>query len=326
MGNREQGTGNLPLTPYGCMVDLGMAYEQYALLEFQDRFQTEEDCLARLEAARWPEGFSCPRCQCKKGYRIETRGDIECAQCDYQASATAGTMFHGSHVPLRKWFWTLFLVSQDKGGVSALRLSKLLKVARKTAYLMLHKIRDAMGERDEKYLLSGYIELDEASFGRAATSKKPDKADNESQVIVMVESNGTKCGSIAMRVVESTSRDSLRDFVGPKVKPGQRFRTDGLQAHYVLRSMGHTLKADPVPPEMAGKELPWVHIVISLAKRFILGTYHGVSSKHLQRYLDEFCYRFNRRVGEHRMFSRLLTACALGSKLTYSALIATKAA
>lgn len=303
-----------------------MTLEQYTLLEFQERFQTEWDCLAQLEAVRWPNGFHCPKCQCTKGYRIQTRGDIECAHCAYQASVTAGTMFHRSHVPLRKWFWTIFLSAQDKGGISAVRLSKLLGVARATAWLMLHKIRNAMAERNTRLILSGYIELDEGSFGRAATAKKPEKADNQSEVIVMVESKGTSAGGIAMLVVESTSRDSIRDFVEPKVKPGQRFRTDGLQAHYVLKSMGHQLTADPVPPETAGKELPWVHIAISLAKRFILGTYHGVSSKHLQPYLDEFCYRFNRRVGEQRLFSRLLIACAAGSPLTYGALTARQAA
>ena len=303
-----------------------MVYEQYTLLEFQEHFQTEAQCIAKLKAARWPAGFECPRCQCREGCLIETRGDIECAQCGYQASPTAGTMFHRSHVPLRKWFWAIFLVSHDKGGVSALRLSKLLGVARATGWLMLQKIRNAMAERDTKRVLSGYIELDEGSFGKAATVKKPEKADNQSEVIVMVESKGTTPGEVAMRVVDSTSRDSIRDFVGPKVKPGQCFRTDGLQGHYVLKSMGHQLKADPVPPETAGKELPWTHIVISLAKRFILGTYHGVSSKHLQRYLDEFCYRFNRRFGEERLFSRLLTACAKGAHLGYDALIARQAA
>ena len=230
-------------------------------------------------------------------------------------------MFHKTRTPLRKWFWAIFLVSNDKGGISATRFSLLLTVSYPTAFLMLHKIRHAMGEREEGRTLSGYIELDEGFFGKAETAKKPAKADNQAQVLVMIESEGDRAGDISMKVIESASRDSIEKIVEAKIEPGQQIRSDGLQSHYVLKSMGHNLKATPVPAKDASTELPWVHIAISLAKRLLLGTYHGVSSKQLQSYLDEFCYRFNRRHKSLELFSRLLYACRLGTPFTYSQLI-----
>ena len=300
-----------------------MAYEEYTLLEFQRRFQTEGDCEKQLEAVKWPDGFICPRCRCQDGCRLTDRREIQCSQCKHQTSVTAGTMFHKTHTPLLKWFWAMYLVSQDKGGLSATRLSRLVGVSRPTAWLMLQKIRKAMGQRDERYQLAGYIEFDQGVFGRAATAKKPEKADNQSDVLVMIESKGEKAGFISMQVIDSISRDNMRPIIEQKVKPGQSFRSDGLQANYVLKSMGHELKAGPVPPEEICIELPWVHIAISLAKRFLLGTYHGVSSKHLQCYLDEFCYRFNRRFVETQLFSRLVTACVGGTPFTYATITAT---
>lgn len=230
-------------------------------------------------------------------------------------------MFHKTRTPLRKWFWAIYLVSNDKGGVSASRLVSQLKVSYPTAFLMLHKIRRAMGEREKMRTLSGYIELDEGSFGKAETSKKPEKAHNQSKVLVMIESEGKRAGEIVMRVIDSASRDTIEKIAEEKIEPGQQIRTDGFQSHHVLRSMGHDLTATAIPAKLASKELPWVHIAISLAKRMLLGTYHGVSKKHIQPYLDEFCYRFNRRFKPTERFSRLLKACLLGTPFTYSQLV-----
>ena len=299
-----------------------LSQAECTILEFQERFRTEEDCVKRLETVKWPEGFVCPRCNGQSCYQLRDRREVECANCRQQTSVTAGTMFHQTHTQLKKWFWAIFLVSQDKGGLSAQRLSKLVDVSFPTAWLMLQKIRKAMGERDERYQLAGYIELDQGFFGKAATAKKPDKADNQSEVLVMIESKGERAGFVSMEVIASASRDNMRPIIERKVTPGQSFRSDGKQANYVLKSMGHQLTASPVPPERICVELPWVHTAIALAKRFLLGTYHGVSSKHLQNYLDEFCYRFNRRFMEPQLFSRLLTACVCSDPFTYAAIIA----
>lgn len=297
-----------------------MAYDCMTLLDFQERFRTEEDCLDQIVKMRWPKGFVCPVCGHDDGYRLNTRRAIQCSVCRSQTSITAGTIFHKTKVPLHYWFWMIYLVAEDKGGASASRVARQLGMHYDTVWHILHKIRMAMENRDERYMLAGFIELDEGFFGRSETAKKPEKADNQAEVIVMIEVNEHGHPEhLSMKVVDATNRDSIRDFVGPKVEPNQAFKTDGMQYHYVLKSMGHNLEAKVIPAWEQHIELPWVHKAISLAKRFLLGTYHGVSAAHLQRYLDEFCYRFNRRHRPGEIASRLLNACLLCPPRTYAA-------
>jgi len=295
-------------------------YESMTIVEFQERFRTEKDCLDYLVEMRWPRGFICPKCGHNDGHRLKTRRAMQCTVCRAQASITAGTIFHKTRIQLQYWFWMIYLVAEDKGGASASRIEKQLQMHHDTVWHILHKIRMAMANRDERYTLAGFIELDEGFFGRAETAKKPEKADNQAEVIVMIEVNESgNPEHLSMKVVDTTSRDSIRAFVEPKVEPNQAFKTDGAQSHYVLKSMGHKLQAKVIPAWLGHIELPWVHKAISLAKRFILGTYHGVSSAHLQRYLDEFCYRFNRRHRSGEIAARLLNACLMCLPRTYAA-------
>ncbi len=297
-----------------------MAYKELSLLQFKKQFSTELSCQKALEKARWPKGFVCPRCAHTRAYRRSTRRLLECAGCGYQASLTAGTIFHKTRTPLLKWFWAIYLVSQDKGGVSALRLAKQLELGYKTAWSMLHKIRNAMAQRDSQYTLSGLIEMDDAFFGGAAKGRRGRGAANKSTVLVMVESKEEHAGFIAMQTVESMERQQVEAVVKERIAPAQRIRTDGYQSYSQLSTLGHQHDGSPVPATQAAEELPWVHTAISNAKRFLLGTYHGVSHKHLQRYLDEFCYRFNRRTWEKQLTDRLLTACIQAKPITYAEL------
>jgi transposase-like protein len=290
-----------------------MKYEPMTLLEFQERFRTEVDCQNALAQMRWPDGFLCPKCGHDVGYQLTEKRRIQCACCRHQTSLTAGTIFHKTRLPLRLWFWMIYMVAHDKGGASAMRLSKELRLRYATVWLMLHKIRAAMSKRDGNYKLSGALEIDQAFFGRAATTKKPSKADNQAMVLVMIESQGKKAGYLDMSIIDAASREAIEARVAQKVEPRQRARTDGLQANYVIRSMGHQLNAEPVSGFQACIEMPWVHTAIALAKRFLLGTYHGVSAKYLQFYLDEFCYRFNRRHCRGTIVTRLLQACTLAT-------------
>ena len=291
-----------------------MSYSELNLLAFQKRFRTEHACEKALERMRWPEGYACPKCGHRQGYRIESRRLIACAACRYQVSLTAGTIFHKTRTPLVVWFWALYLVSQDKGGESALRLAKQLGIRYKTAWLMLHKIRQAMGERNRRYPLSGRIEMDDAFFGGVRAGKRGRGAANKTPVLVMVESQGKKrAGFVAMRTLPRVDRDRVHEGVAEEIQPGQAIRTDGLSVYDPLTTFDHTHEGTPVPPQQAAEALPWVHTVISNAKRFLLGTYHGVSHRHLQRYLDEFCYRFNRRTWEPQLPMRLLRACVTAS-------------
>ncbi len=295
-----------------------MIQSELSLFQFKKRFGTERACQNALEKMRWPDGFICPKCQHNKACRINTRRLLQCSKCHFQVSLTSGTIFHKTRTPLQKWFWAIYLTGQDKGGVSAMRLSKQLELGYKTAWLMLHKIRKAMAQRDNGYTLSGFIELDDAFFGGAAKGRTGRGAANKTAVLVMVESKGEHAGFIAMQTIDAVKREFVEPTVRKRIAPTQTIRTDGLKSYKHLKTIGHQHIGTAVPPEKAHEDLHWVHIAISNAKRFLLGTYHGVSHKHLQSYLDEFCYRFNRRAWEKQIPMRLLTACIFATPITYA--------
>lgn len=295
-----------------------MIQPELSLLQFKRRFGTERACQRALEKMRWPDGFICPKCQHNKACRIKTRRLLQCSKCHFQVSLTSGTIFHKSRTPLQKWFWAIYLTGQDKGGVSAMRLSKQLDLGYKTAWLILHKIRKAMAQRDNEYTLSGFIEMDDAFFGGPAKGCTGRGAANKTPVLVMVESKGEHAGFIAMKTIDAVKREFIEPTVRKRIAPTQTIRTDGLKSYKHLKFIGHQHIGTAVPPEKAHVDLRWVHIAISNAKRFLLGTYHGVSHKHLQSYLDEFCYRFNRRAWEKQISLRLLTACIFATPITYA--------
>jgi transposase-like protein len=286
------------------------------LIDFQKLYKTENDCLKAIMKIHWPKGFMCPRCKYGKGYRLNRARVIECAACKHQASITAGTIFHKTRIPLLHWFWIIFLMAQDKGGVSALRITKQLGMHYNTVWHIMHKIRQAMAKRDNEIIkLTGLIELDEGFFAR----KKP-----QCQVLVMIESGNKKSGNLVMKRILSTmaSEPEIKRVVSAHVdnELQQHFVTDCAPAHSTLAKMGHKVETHLSTPETAATKLYWVHRAIALAKRFFLGTYHGVRRKHLQGYLDEFCFRFNRRHKENQLYQSLLNACALASPISYPAL------
>lgn len=277
----------------------------FSIFDFNKRYRSEKDCLQAIQKTRWPNGFRCPRCEHDDGYRLRGRRVIECAVCKHQTYITAGTIFHRTKVPLLKWFWAMFLVAQDKGGVSALRLSKELNMNLKTAWRMLHKIRKSMSRRDNKVVrLAGLIELDEGYFG--GTHRK-------TQVLVAIEKEQNGAGKLIMKRIlgKMASDPEVKRVVTAHIdnESQQHFVTDYAAAHTTLTKLGHKVEAHISTPQSAAKHLPLVHLAISLAKTFLLGTFHGVSRKYLQNYLDEFCFRFNRRFKEDQLHQSLLRAC-----------------
>ncbi len=225
-------------------------------------------------------------------------------------------MFHKTRIPLLAWFWMIFLIAQDKGGISALRLSKLLGMHYSTVWHVLHKIRIAMSQQDSKVIkLIGTIELDEGFFGR----KK-----HKSQVLVMIESKNGHSGKLVMKRIFGTmvNKSAVKNVVQECVDMRHRYKfvTDRAAAHNILEKMGHRLEAHLSTPISAAEKLPFVHLAISLAKRFLLGTYHGIKRKHLQNYLDEFCYRYNRRFQESGLYQSLIKACVYAIPISYPAL------
>jgi transposase-like protein len=294
-------------------------YTEIGFFEFQKRFQTEEQCFEYLKEIRWPNGFICPRCGHTKAYWIDDRKLFQCKQCRRQTSITAHTLFHRSHLALRKWFWAIYLVGTDKRGCSAKLLERKLEIPYSTAWLLLHKIRNAMRDRDTRYLLEHVVEMDEAFFGGVTAGKRGRGAGNKTQVIVAVENHGDFAGYAKMTVIETMDGPTVKTTAKQTVKEGSTIRTDGYSSYSILaKHYEHDGKT--VKPKEASTMLPWVHILIGNAKSFLLGTYHGVSHKHLQRYLDEFCYRHNRRFKGAEIFHRILTAGLTAPIITYAVL------
>lgn len=319
-------------------------------LEFQETFSTEEKCEEFLAKLRWPNGFVCPNCGHDDCYRIETRRLFQCYVCSHQTSVTAGTLFHKTHLPLKCWFWIIYQVAHDKGGASARKLASQLGRPVKTVWHVLHKVRHAMGRRDEGITLAGFIEMDEAILGPearrpagedevaevsgsstkkrqkprelrlGAKPKDGKKPKTQAEVLILVEAERFHAGNVVMRAVERTTYDTIRETVEERVDPCQVFKGDKKQSHWAVKYMGHEFIARKSEPETACQELPIVHRVISLLKHFLMGTYYGVSKKYLPGYLNEFCFRFIRREKEPSLSESLLRACVFALPMTYSEL------
>ena len=266
--------------------------KRYPLGTFLKRFSTEEQCQKYLATLRWKEGYVCPKCGCCHAYRL-SNGRYQCAQCRHQVSVTAGTVLHKTHMPLTQWFLAFYLVCQDKRGISAVQLSCQLGTTYKTAWYMLKRIRAAMGQRDKKHLLSGVIEFDDSYFGGSTVGQKRGRGTEKAKVFVALSVDGLgNPRYLKMMVSPNIKQASVKKFVQSAFAKGSTIRSDGYRSYIpVLEGYAHEQK--PYDPDSG--LLHWLHIVVSNAKAFILGTYHGLSKASLQSYLDEYCFRFSRR-------------------------------
>jgi transposase-like protein len=301
--------------------------------EFRFLFGEDSGCGAQLSRQRWPEGFRCPRCDGPSRGYIRDRQVHECARCGYQCSVTAGTIFHKTRTPLTSWFWAIYRMSHDKKGISAMQLSKEIGVGYRTAWVMQHKIRKAMEDRDQGYKLSGLVEVDEGYVGgqEHGEARKGRGAKTKSVVAVAVEHSAPGQpgrtpipGFAALSVLPNAGSKSLDGFLKDKIESGSHVLTDGWNGYWHVEQNGfmHTATELSKQDQPAHKLFPWVHITLSNLKRFLLGTHHTVENKHLKRYVAEFNYRLNRRTMETDLLPRLLTACLATTTITYKQLTA----
>ena len=268
-----------------------------SFLDWTSQFATEDACLEELARRKWPGGFICPRCRHERAHVLERRCMRQCAACRHQSSPTAGTVFEHTKVPLPKWFAAIHLVGADKGGMSALRLSKMVGVSWPTAQSMLRKLRHAMGDRDRAHWHSGLVEADDAFVAGRRAGKRVRGAEGKRPVLFAVERRGERSGFMAAQAVEGLSHAEVGPF-SERLGVGLKVRSDAFKSLTVLaRDHEHDPKA--TPPDKVDEWLPLVHLAISSFKRFLLGPFHGVSGKYLQEYLDEFVFRFNRRYWFH---------------------------
>ena len=287
-----------------------MLQRPLTLLDFQSKFSTDDACRNQLFSMRWPEGFHCPRCGHDRCYVVRDRHLLQCQSpsCRHQTSLIVGTIFEKSHTPLQKWFWALFLVAHDKRGLSALALAREIQVTYKTAWLMLHKIRHAMGSREGAYRLAGIVEMDEAYVGGPGEEPKRGRGTNKTPTLVALSLHPDgKPGYLRMQAVDNVKKETLAQFVTDHVKDDATIVHDGFGAYQALAAARPTL-AMKFDPQNNPDHMKWLHKAISNAKAFLLGTYHGIKGKHLQAYLNEYTYRYNRRHFQGEWFNRLLQA------------------
>ena len=302
-----------------------------SLIEFQQRFGDEAACAQYLIAARWPDGFVCPGCGGGKAWRLETKAwTYECARCGRQTSVTAGTIMHHSKLPLTAWFWAAYLMATHSNGISALQLQRQLAFGSyKTAWLICAKLRSSM-LAPGRSPLAGLVEVDETEI--ACRSKNDPVTggggrSHQGKMLVVgaveVEDGGLGPGRIRLSQVADYSAASLHAFLAANVAPGATAKTDGWPGYPGAAGITHD-------PHVVGKMaahivLPWVHRIFSNLKVWALGVYHGLRRKHLQSYLDEFVFRFNRRRTRHAAFRSLLGIAAAHQPLSYKMLISPEA-
>jgi transposase-like protein len=296
------------------------------LLELEERFGTEEACRHYLGQLRWPTGFICPFCRGKGGW-LDRRQRWTCQACRRQSTVTAGTIFEGTHLPLRVWFRAAWLVTSQKFGASALGVQRVLGLGSyETAWSWLHKLRRAMVRPGRERLL-GTVEVDEAFIGGPTPGAAGRTLGRKALVGIAAEEDGKAIGRIRLGRIADASPPSLHGFIRQAITPGSTVHTDGWPHYQGLEQLGYVHVATPLTGKgkLAAVELfPRVHRVTALLKRWLLGTHQGaVSPAHLDYYLDEFTFRFNRRHSASRgkLFFRLMEQAVQVSPVTYDAIV-----
>lgn len=307
-----------------------MSYLKLKVSEFFRLVDNENTARELLWRAKFKgQAFECPRCFHQRYYSFSTRPEVRrCRQCGKEVRVRAGTMLEHSKKPLLVWVRSIFLMMQDKRGVSALQVKReLAMVSYGTVWGMLHKIRRALAERDDKYILDKVVELDGASFERQAPQRKgkrpkePKALRPVTDVLIAVETKAwvdekgrpkARAGFAKVNIARETTIFSQR-FVDKSLAPGTMVNTDGGSAFMGLKRFDVEQQIMDSQPERLNRWLPWVHRYISNAKTWLIGTHHAVNAKYLPHYLAEHTYRFNRRHDPDGLFHRALTACALAS-------------
>src|SRR5947209_7926738 len=304
------------------------------LMKLFEQFGTDEQCRIALEKLRWPDGIKCPRCQSAKISHNYKRNQFECEPCGYHFSVTSGTIFHDTHLPLTKWFAAIYLVCESRKGISANQLKRTLHVAYKTAWYLCHRIRAAVADADTS-LLSGIVECDETYIGGKA--KNMHKKDREKKFQgrrgavekALVLGAIQRGGGVRLKVEKSADRRTLHNFIKAALADDTKsIMTDEWPAYNGVedKNTKHETVNHHLGEYVRGEcHTNSVESVWSLFKRSIVGSYHQISEKHLDRYLDEFEFRFNNRNNPYLFRDTLLRLIA-SSNLEYKELIKEEAA
>ena len=316
------------------------------LLEFTAQFATEEQCIKHLATLRWPGGYVCPKCDGRVAWRLTCRPRVyECGGCHHQESVTSGTVFHRTRTALPKWFLAAYLMGCDKRGVSAKFLQRELGVAYQTAWTIAHKLRHSLSE-DQQRPIGGFLEADETFIGGRGDSASPGRSTenpDKSLVVAVVEKvpapknksgkhghavkrqHGFYAGSIRIAVLPAATADELGAFIKSNVAAKSHLLTDGFKGYQGRdAALGDHLKHTAVIQDggaNAAEFFPIIHTVFSNIKAWLVGTHHGVSAKHLPRYLREWAYRFNRRNLSDSIAPYLIRRAVECATITYEQIV-----
>lgn len=297
------------------------------LLNFVSQYPDEASCRVKFKEYRDKQGVICPKCGSTEHYWKRDKECYECKTCGRRQSLRANTVMHGSQLPFRYWFVAIHLLTSTKKSFSAAELQRQLEHKRyEPIWGMLHKLRLVMGKRDERYSLSGVIELDEGFFSTETQDDekyKPLKrgrgSQKKSKVLVMAESRPVEgkttkkgkprqVGHIKMIVINDLKSQTITPLVENNISNNSTIDSDHSTSYGKLKDVVKEHRPQVIPKKEIGKMLPWVHIAISNAKRMLLDVFHDIKPEYLQYYLNEFCYKFNRRYFGENLFDRLMIA------------------
>lgn len=296
------------------------------LIDFNKNFPTEEACISYFKAKREAQDIVCARCGCVHHKWKSYRNQWECKECSHRTGLRANTVMHASKLPLITWFTAIHLITSTKKSFSAAELQRQLGVScYQSVWEMLHKIRNVMGQRDSEYKLNGAIELDDAFFTisldeveKAEPLKRGRGTQRKAKVLVIAESRPAEkvdnrkkvqkaVNHIKMIVIDDFKAPTLDKEVVKWINSDAEITTDDSKSYINFKNLVKSHTSQVVEPKNISKVLPWVHIVISNAKRLLLDIHHDIRPEFLQSYLDEFCYKFNRRKMD--VFERLMFTC-----------------
>ena len=286
-----------------------------SLSKFLEDYGTEEQCEAALKRARWPKGFRCLKCNGDAAYEF-VRGTThkwQCKACGHQTSLTGGTMMHQSQLPLTKWFLAIYLVTQSKTNIAALALRRQLGISWKAAWLLRHKLMDAMRQREDGQPLSGDVRVDDAYLGGERTGGKPGRgSENKMAFVAAVEMRDERPQRVRFDPVAGFSFDALKPWAVSALVPGSTITSDGLIGFEVVRQLGFTHNVVIPPKGKPGTEIDafkWLNVLLGNLKTTLSGTHHAFKfSKYAARYLAEVQYRFNRRFDLKAIIPSMLVA------------------
>ncbi len=295
------------------------------LLQFMEDYPTEESCKDHFRKQRDKEGVKCKQCGGKKHYWLQAKWQWQCSTCNFRTTLKSGSIMHASKVPVRTWYLAMAFMTFSKKTISAAELQRQLDHSKyDTIWLLMHKIRAAMGKRDALYQLKGEVEFDEGYFEKATPKEVKLKRGKGSQrqvpVAVMAEStpleditSGKKsrhCRYFKMKVVDNQKAHGVNTIIQESFDEKCIVFSDKSTSYINISDYVDTHITEKSNEQTTRTTLQWVHIAISNAKRTLLGIFHKIKGKYLQNYLDEFCYKLNRRYFGKGVFDRLTLAVA----------------